>query len=388
MDYRPRISRQDRRRGGLPLRGIAIVVILLALGVLIYFRFQIPKPQLKPVPIVVNKLIPPANLTAIADSLILGCCRSFSLTDSILQDSTLSQFSGPIFHRFRQGWPTELPFLAFAQRLSGMASERNLQCDCQESSKQGWLDCTLRAGQINGAKVILDSGRNTNLAGRELAIVFDHLGSMKMDDIIKLIRSGVVFSYLGSDDFYPTGDLAKLFSRGNITSILEISADNSGLKKLGQTSHSAKTESKKKSSKSVNKLLSSGMLSYHPGAKAITFSSGNDASAIKAALNIARRAKLSYVCLNYELSLPDKLAIESKIGVLSLTLQKSDKTLAQFKFDLISQLLSKDSPHQIAICLDASKTDADELVTLKIMLDRIGVKFKPFMKLAKKFDAS
>jgi hypothetical protein len=388
MDYRPRVSRQDRKRGGLPLRGIAIAFILLALGVLVFFRSQIPKPQSKPVPVVANKPTPPANLTAIADSLILDCCRSFGLTDSILKDSTLSQFSGPIFHRFRQGWPAELPFLAFAQRLSGMASVKNLQCDCQESSKQGWLDCVLKTGQINGAKVILDSGRNTNLAGRELVIVFDHLGGMKKDDIIKLIRSGVVFSYFGTDGFYPTGDLAKLFSRGNITSILEISADNAGLKKLGQTSRSAKTEGKKKGSKSVDKSLSSGMLSCHPGAKAITFSSGNDPVAIKAALDIARRAKLSYLCMNEELGMPDQLALESKIGVLSLILQKSDKTLAQFKFDLISQLLSKDSPHQIAFCLDASKTDPDELIAFKIMLDRIGVKFKPFMKLAKKVEAS
>jgi hypothetical protein len=386
MEYRQRLSRRERERKGPPFMGIFFTILALALAGIVFYRFQTPKPQ-KTAPIVISKPAPPPNLTALSDSIIQQCCRSFGLTDSVFLESSLTQAQGPTYHRFRQGWPAELPFLAFAQRLNSMATKRDIQCDCRESSKQGWLDCSLQSGRLVGAKVILDSGRNTNLAECEIGVVLNNLGGMKEESIVKLIRSGVVFSYIGGNDYYPSGELLRLFSRGNITSILKLPANGNGLKMLGQAGKMAKTDKKKKNV--VEKTSSTGLFAHHPGARAIILdaSSGIDPKTIKDVLNEARRAKLSYLCSENYPDSTDRIAFEVGIPVLRLDLKASDKSLAQLKFDLMDQLLNPDSPRQQTLFIDASKVNPDDLVSVKILFERIGIKLRPFIKLAQKVES-
>ncbi len=386
MEYRQRVSRQERARKGPPFMGIFFAFLALALGVVAFYRFQTPKPK-ETIPVIAAKPTPPANITAISDSIVMACCRSFGLTDSAIIESNLTQTQGPAFHQYRQGWPAELPFIAFAQRLSVMTGERQLQCDCRESSKLGWLECSLQSGRLVGAKVILDTGRNAILADRQLAVVFSNLGGMKEDDIIKLIRSGVVFSYIGGNDYYPSGDMLRLFSKGNITSILQLPANGDGLRMLGQAGKTGKVDKKKKNI--VEKSSSTGLFARHPGAKAIFFeaSTGIEPKAIRGILNEARRARLSYLCSEDYPDSTDKIAIESGIPVIKLDLVRSDKSLSQLKFDMMTQFLNESSPHRLTLCVDASKANTDELIAIRLLFGRVGIKLLPFMKLTQKIDS-
>jgi hypothetical protein len=353
-------------------------------GALAYYRFQIPNPQ-KAVPIVTEvKTLPPANLTSLADSLILNCCASFGLSEKAFIQTSISQTGGPGYHRIRQGWPAELPTLVFAQRLSELAVQKNLRCDCVESPKLNTLECEIKSGNTIGSIATLDIGQNTNLVGREVALIFENLDSMKVEDIVKIIKSGVVFSYFADDQFYPSGDLLKLFSRGNVTSILRLPGDETGLRLMGKSGYAGKPSTKKKGSQPQISSLSTGLLGRHPGAKAFVIESGGSVNrkAIRGIFDEARKARLTYL-VNSDLGGEfDTSAINAGLSGATLNLIYSDKSLTQFKFELMDQLLSDDSLHQIAFCLDASKVDPDALVSFKILLDRIGVKFRPFMKLA------
>jgi hypothetical protein len=353
-------------------------------GALAYYRFQMPTPQ-KAAPVTVTtQPIPPANLTALADSLILYCCKSFGLSDKAFIESSISQTSGPNYHRIRQGWPMELPTLVFAKRLSEWAVQKDLQCDCVESPQSNSLNCDLKSGRIIGSQAILDLSQNANLVGREVAIIFDNLDSMKVEDIVKIIKSGVVFSYFADDQFYPSGDLIKLFSRGNVTSILRVAANDNGLRLLGKSGYQAKPTNRKKGNQPKVSSSSTGLLGRHPGAKAFVLETSGTANrkAIRNIFDEARRARLSYLVKDDLAGAFDTTALKDGVSGVMLNLINSDKSLTQFKFELMTQLLSADSLHRIAFCLDASKVDPDALVSFKILLDRIGVKLRPFMKLA------
>ncbi len=384
MDYRDRISRKDRRHKRFPWIALIIVLAAIGVGAVLLVSRERPAPP-RPVPVVTAKPAIPPDFRSTAETLIIRCCRSFGLSDSCQLDLTSGQRSSLNYQSYRQSWPSELPFLLFAQRLNDAANQLNLQCDCTESAKQGWLDCSVKAGDSTGARVLLNASKETNLAGREVAVVLDNLGAVSGDELRKLIRSGVIFSYFAMPDFYPTGEMARLFARGSVTAILRFSNG----------------ENRRGSRMTFKKPMVKDAMTRHPGAKSFIFdeSSADDQAFTRNIVSEARRAKLPYLCLSDAPGDIDRAASSSGIPMIKIHWSINDYApnpsadpnpikdlFGRTKFDLYRMLLSEDSPRQIVVYLDASRFDINSLIALKEMLSGIGVKFRPYMKLTQKID--
>jgi hypothetical protein len=384
MEYKARISRNERRHKRLPWAGIIaiLVIICLAVATIHRFRYRAPSEASR-----THKTlqVAPSNFGLIADTLIVSCCRSFDLSDSVLIDATISQPSGPAYHRFQQGWPSELPFLLYAQRLNDEVKRRNFQCDCVESSKQGRLDCSITVAGTIGAHVLLQSSKATKLASREVAIVVDHLGAYSADDLMKLIKSGVVFSYFAMPDFYPSGEMARLFAKGNITSIIRFS----------------KGDSRVKGRFDFRKPMVKDAMSRHPGARSFVFDEQalSDSQFTKPILTEARRAKLPYLYYHDAPQAIDRFVLSHGVQMVKLEIQADGDNLSpagefsdnydifgRSKVALFNKLLSPNSPRRMAVWIDASRTSPEWLISLKETLAGLGVKLRPYMKLARDVD--
>ncbi len=391
MNYRERISRSERRHRRLPWTGVIAILIILCLVAITLYRFQFRKPA-KQAPSYATKQIPPQDFKSTAEALVKRCCQSFGLSGSVTIDSTISQSSGPPYHRFRQGWPTELPFLLFAQRLNEEARQQNFQCDCKESTKQGWLDCSIKVGKTIGARVLLNAGKKTNLADREVAIILDNLGAFSGEEVINIIRSGVVFSYIGRPDYYPSGEMVKLFAKGNITSIIRLPLNSY----------------RGGNSPSFKRPIVKNALSRHPGARSFVFDGYtlSDSQFTKSIIKDASRARVPYLYsvkypqpvdrfvsslgipivrleLGTDLDLP---AGRANPGVMHDTPEAYD-VAARYKLELFNKLLSPESPHHFAACFDADKIKPEWLISLKETLSGLGVKLRPYMRLAQEVDS-
>ncbi len=384
MDYRDRISRKDRRQKRFPWIALIAILAVVGIGAVLLFRMDRPAPP-KPVPVAAIKPLIPPDFRSTAETLVIRCCRSFGLTDSCQPDLTIGQTSNLNYRSYRQSWPEELPFLLFAQRLNDAANQLNFQCDCKESPKQGWLDCSVKVGDSTGARVLLSASKATNLAGREVAVVLDNLGALSGDELRKLIRSGVIFSYFAMPDFYPTGEMARLFARGNVTAILRFSNG----------------ENRSGSRMTFKKPMVKDAMTRHPGGKSFIFdeSAANDKEFTKNIISEARRAKLQYLYCSDSPRDIDRAASSSGISLVRLRWNINDYTpdppsepnpikdlFGRTKFDLYKMLLKEDSPKQIVVYLDAAKFDVNSLIALKEMLAGIGVKFRPYMKLTQKIE--
>ena len=56
--------------------------------------------------------------------------------------------------------------------------------------------------------------------------------------------------------------------------------------------------------------------------------------------------------------------------------------LSEMRIGLFIRLLNKNAERPRVICVDATATKPGDLVALKLLFDKMGVKLRPFMKLA------
>jgi hypothetical protein len=392
MINKDRISRKERAKRFQILKGALAVALALFAVAAVYYRMKKPviiKPKFEPP---IAKILPKTDIRALSDSLIIAGCQSFGLSDDVALDSVIGQpigFSGLPFHSFHQNWPDELPFISFAERLSRVAAERGINCDCLESQKGNWLNCSLKSGTSVGGRILVSSNRDTKLTGREIAIIISNFGAMKKEDITRLIRAGYTFGYLASFDAIPTDDLRKLFARANITPILSLPANKTGWASLAQQFRIVKGTGKLSKDRGFefNNAIVADAISRQSAAKTFTFdiSSKCDPLVIKTVLDEAKRAKLTYIDNNGADISIDSMAMSSGITVLHFNAEpnKPAQSPTELRLDLIHQILSQNGERQRVLYLDGAHIDVESLMQLKELLNRLGIKVRPCLKLAK-----
>lgn len=337
----------------------------------------------------VKPVLPP-NIRALSDSLIEACYRSFGLSDSIGAGTAFGVRAGApgkTYRQFQQGWPDQVPLIVFAKRLSEAASRVSGDCDCLESPRGGWLECQLKFAGITGGVIRLEAGRETKLAGREFAIIIDNLWAVKKDDITRLIRAGYTFGYFSSLDHSVPDDLRKLFSRAGVTPILSLPAGKDGWLKLAQNYRLIKGSGKVKrpSAFEFDRAMVTETISRQPGAKAFTldFSGGSDPDIIDAVLGEARKAKIPYI-LNEDSRVPlDSLALAKGLKVMRFAQGEKGSAPEEIRNDFLSRIISEPGQWQKVIYLDGTQIDTDKLMRLKEIMNRLGIRVRPCLKLAR-----
>lgn len=375
MNRMERISRKDRERGRSYFRGFIIAALsLLVIGVAV-IRFARPSPKTLSTPKI--DAAPKINLTALSDSLVISCCQSFGLGDS------LNRVSG---HSFYQSWPAELPFINFAERLSRMASANGAFCDCLESQNVKRLTCILKLNDATGAQVVLQGDKKTKLSGREVAIILDNIGSLKEADLTKLIRSGTPFGYFATPEVFPTGNIRSLFGKVDVPAFLKLPTQKSEWDRLNQLIQLGKK--KKANAKGFDSGVIEAVLDRHPTLKAIYFdlSKPIEREIVTAILETAKRRKITYLAVQSELpGMLDSLAVLKGLRLITLDVKPElrSSSMADLKLNLFQQLLDGESEKKLVICPDASKIGYDDIIDLRILFERLGIRLRPCMKLAK-----
>jgi hypothetical protein len=377
MEHYGRLSRKDRRKALWPMVG------LMALGVIVIFLTAIwgfhGRKDKKPISVMQPTL--KVNLPALSDSLIQECIHSFGLNDSLFVDSLGHQASGNpgvSFRWYRQSWPEGLPFIIFVQRLNGMAVENHIQCDCEEFSNVGKLDCSLRSGGSIGARIIFQADKQTKLANREIAIILTNSGTYEEPEIKDMVYNGMIFNYLATLDIYPTQSILKLLQRGGISAMLNLPATAQGWIDLGGKKRSRQFR--------FDESQVEGAFSQHPGTKAIYFdlTQGIDLEVVRSILIMAHSKRIAYFSPNYSSNGIDSLAFSLGLPVIRMKIEPDLKgmALSEMRIGLLNRLLGNPADRPKIICIDASATKPGDLIALKLMFDKIGVKLRPFMKLA------
>ena len=377
MEHYGRLSRKDRHKAFWP------VIALMAMAVLIILFFAIWKfngsKNKRPIPVM--QTVVKVNLQALSDSLIEECIHRFGLNDSLFIDSTGHQEpgnSGRLYRWYRQSWPDGLPFINFVQKLNEMAVENHLQCDCKEYSNDGKLDCMLRSGGSIGARIIFHANKQTKLANREIAIILINSGIYEEEEIKDMVYNGMIFNYLATPDIYPTQSIQKLLQRGGITAVMKLPATAQGWIDLGALKHARQF--------SFNPSQVEDAFSHHPGTKAIYLdqTKGVDKEVVRSILGQAHIKRMAYFTQNYSPNGIDSLAFSIGLPVIHLKIEPDLRGLAlsEMRIGLFNRLLDKSAERPRVICVDAAGTKPGELVAMKLLFDKMGVKLRPFMKLA------
>jgi hypothetical protein len=372
MANQDRISRHDRQRGPSYFKIFIIIIMTLLLVGIISIRFKTPFEKKTPsVPVVDIK--PRINLSALSDSLIIACCQSFGLGDSIIR------ISG---HNFQQPWPVELPFINFAQRLSKMAMGKGIFCDCLESQKDKWLKCILKQDKSTESQVLVEGNKSTRLAGREIAILFDNIYSIKSNKLKWLIKTGTPFGYFAAPDIYPTGEIKTLFAKAEIPAILKLPIQKSDWEKLELQTQSNKRGNARASFPAIIEII----FDRHPSIIAICFDTIGvaDQGIVKSILETAKQRKIAYLVDRQIPSEFDNLALSAGLRLISLNIKPElrSNSLADLKLNLFQQLLSGEEHMQLIVGPDATQIGPDDILDLRILCEHLGIKLRPCMKLA------
>jgi hypothetical protein len=389
MEHYGRLSRKERRRGILSRKGWIAVGIATTFLAALFLIFRGPGNK-KSVPAVQPTI--KINLRALSDSLIVESCRSFGLTDSVHINSTSYQSAGgkgSPYRCYKQSWPEGLPFILYAQRLNQMAAASHVQCDCIESTKDGRLDCTLRSGGSIGGQIILEADQKTKLAKREIAIVLTNSGVFTEDELKELLNNGMVLNYLATPDIYPSASIQALLKRGGVTAILRLSAAEEGWSNFRGSSRAGGR--RQSSNVGFNDSMVETAFDRHPGTKAIYFdiTNGFDLAVVNSILTKARAERIAYFCPNYVPGTIDSLAFSRGLSMVRLNIEPDLKgrALSEIRMNLLNQLLSNQNSERQIICIDAAGTKPGELVALKLFFDKVGIKLRPFMRLADTIDS-
>jgi hypothetical protein len=391
MIKQERISRYNRRRNFAPLKFFLISALSLTLiGIIAY---KITKPKAKEAPqVVATEPKPKIDLGRTADSVITACCNSFYLNKSSYIESTRSQtagIGGSSYHRYYQEWPQEIPLLEFANRLNKMASDADLDCGCEESIRNNWMECSLKVGSRIGAGVHLQAGIDANLVGRDIAFILDNFRALKNEDVTLLIKNGVTFSYITSADYFPTSEMRKLMARGNVSPILRLPTIKDGWIMLGQNLGVGRKSSKKKPV--FDSGLVDDVLSHQPDAKLFVFDSTSaiDEAVISTVLKRANSQKMSYLRGLYGTNRIDSLVLLSSAKIMEVADGKDIpvESIASLKFKLYNELLSPESGQQrLTFYLEMTNIPVANLWNLRYTLNSIGVRIRPLMKMVTPFE--
>ena len=388
MINKERISRHDRRRPFTPAKIFIIAALSLFLLGIVGYKLMQPT-STKPPIVPTSASIPKIDISILGDSIIANCCRSYGLTANIVFESNRSQpvgVGGSLYRHYLQEWPDEIPFVNFAQRLTRMAAVRNLNCECLESEKGNWAECTLKLGRKLASGIRLTAGRKCKLAEREVAFLLDNFGTLKGEEVITLIKSGFTFGYISTPDVYPSAEVRKLMARANITTILTLPPKKADWISLASIMGMAGKSGKKKVSPVFNSNLIDEILARQPDAKIFCFKPSNiiEKDVVSLVVERASRKKMSYLPIgssNYKL---DSLGIPLKVKKLYIQGESevASAAISDLKLRLFNKLLSADSLSQeLIIRPDVSKIGIDNLINLKSTLDRLGVKVRPVSRL-------
>jgi hypothetical protein len=320
----------------------------------------------------------PLNLTAVSDSLIFECCRSFGLSAGV-QTELGQEFSGITYRTFRQPWPAELPLIHFAERLSRLAAAREVRCDCLESTKNGTLECTLNAEGKTGAKVVVVASGQTKLVGREVVFICDKIESAPKKNIMRLLRAGYTFSYLVPPAYIPPNDLRKLLSRAGTIEIVSLPSDERAWASIAKT-YARQSRTSKRGRKSSNTSEISRVFDSHPLSRSFCISPAGSSISQRMAKRIfqeAHRRDMTYLEFGQS-DILKSLAESEGLRAANLPLNRElvEKTFLAFESELMRQMISPKGEWRQTIWVDCAKIEPDNMLALKISLDRLGIKIR------------
>ncbi len=377
-----RLSRRDRRRWRLTPVLVALLCLLIAVAAYLAMKVYW-EPEIMPDKSAGSAVAPPVDFHARADSLIFRAYATFGLNDTIGPGQVeRGRGGGEAYRAFHQGWPKELPFLAFADRLNSLARADNLDCDCLESPGGAWLDCSLISGGIIGARIKLSADPGTIFAGRELALVFQNFAGLSSDQVSSLLKSGMMLSYVADPQAPSTGKVRELISKKGITAILRLPASKAGWRNLAGVIGKGK-----KAARVANvpdKSLIDGAIERHPATKFIYFDFSHevDWAVVRA---VAERARAKKIALLLTPGQPgDLINIAGQVGIrlyaAGFDESLASKPLSVMKNDLVKALISGGPPKGAIACPDTSGLTLESLWLFKTYFEKMGIRFRPLAK--------
>lgn len=385
-----RLSRKDRRHWRLTHLMAVIFGLLIVAAAILAIRIYW-EPDISPQRSSKKVIPPPMEFHVRCDSLIIRAYTGFGLSH-IIAPGQLEQGrdGGDAYRAFKQGWPEELPFLAFADKLSELAIADSLGCDCLESTKGGWLDCSLISKGAVGARITLTADAATIFEGREIALVFENLASLNADKITSLLKSGMALSYITGPETYPTGKVRSLIIQRGITAILRLPASEKGWRELSEIARLGQGADKRAAGGMPTKSLIDEALGRHPTARLIyfDFSDGADWAIVQA---VAERAKAKKIGCLLTPDQPQELINAVGRAGIQIYLAEIDralsgKALPGLKNDLLKDLITGVSAKKKIACPDAAGLTLEELWQFKTYFEKLGVKFRPLMRLVEPYD--
>jgi hypothetical protein len=352
-----RLSRRER----LKLSGRRRVQFVLALTILLLILMAIRtwRTQLR------EMINPPdyAEIQAVADSVIVRAGQSFGLTDTTYVDSLLNQRNPRkevyVCRRYGQPWPGALPFEFYVRRLQELCREKQLVCDCEESSENR-LDCRVGAHGLDGALVRVRKAARTELKGRQAAILIRNLGAVDNDKIMRIADNGIPFSYLATPDVYPSARIKKALEGAGVSSILEIPADRSNLPDFpGRASGDRRND----------RDLAATLFDHHanPAAVLIRRTDHIDSSLVTAVIEEAKSRKAAYIYDNESPDAIDSLAYSSGLVILNMK-NVADFSGNRFNYNrsaVLRELILSEEPIQRIILIEGSAVEAGDLLSLR-----------------------
>jgi len=389
MSNQERVSIKNRRKWRITRKTLFLIFLLVVVAILLAIRVYIKSREPDPGPSLAGQGAPPANLSDLCDSIVVKAYDSFNLDELIHGDaaSRSAQTGSGAYSLFYQGWPAELPFLIFAQRLAEMAADRNMLCDCFESQSGGWMECDLKAGHSLGAKIRLKSSPDVDLVERELTVALENFGGLKIEQINSLLKSGMAFSYIARADAYPTGKVKELLNKKGITAILELPSTAQGWQKLIELGRLGKQAKGRTSKVKFGSAIIDEALERHPAAKLFFFAGAQefDKNIVKAVAERARRKKLGY--LHTPDQVPELASLVSQSGLKIYKASKPSRLdgipLWRLRNELLKDLISGNLDPQTIVCPSTEGMELAELWEFKVFFEKLGVKFRPVMGLVK-----
>ena len=377
ISFPDRISRTERKRlrgGKKAAIALSLALILLCLVFGKSYRDEIGR-------FLANSLFNTGDnsrFIALADSLIISTTADFDLTDSLLADSAITGTDGQSYRRYRQAWPSRLPFEFFVERIQKVSRERGLDCSCAEFKDRA--ECSLARGNNIVGMIKIEADRLTGLADRSLAIILKNPGALKNEQITELIDSGILFAYIGSANTFPSGKTKESYEKAGVSTLLEIPGKEADIfKPPDKKSKSAKKKEKKTDDLAVE------ILRRHPNTKAFYFdkSKGYDLPFVSSVLREARTTGIAYL---YENSMPDIIDSLAYSNGLQIIRMKNIAELpvdhiGEFKTALLSGLIFPDYPSVNIVMITVRNGDTRDLIELAKTVRSVGVKLVNYIEL-------
>jgi hypothetical protein len=385
-----RLSRKDRRRWRPKPILMGILAILIAVAAYLAMKIYW-EPEIAPDESAGPTTPTPTEFHARSDLLILRAYATFGLSDTVGPGQMeQGRGGGEAYRAFHQGWPKEMPFLAFVDRLNGLTRAESLGCDCLESPGKGLLDCAIVSGGVIGARIVLAADPNTNFAGRELALVFQNFAGLSADQISSLLKSGMMFSYIADPKMPSNGKARELMSEKGVAAILRLPASRAGWQDFARTISRRKREARV--SEIPDKSLIDGAIERHPSTKFIYFDFSHevDWAVVRA---VAERAKAKKLAILLTPGQPGELInIAGQVGIRIYEADFDEsfagKPLSTMKSDLVKALISGGPPKGAIVCPDTSGLTLESLWLFKTYFEKMGVRFRPLAKVIEPLEGS